>query len=55
MAGKSYNAVALQPVRSAWSWANDRNDDEIHYAREAQKTNTTELDTFHSQTVVPGC
>jgi L-asparaginase len=23
-------------------------DDEIHYAREAQKTNTTELDTFHS-------
>src|SRR4029453_5603320 len=23
-------------------------DDEIHYAREAQKTNTTELDTFQS-------
>ena len=44
-----YNAVAL----AASPEARGRGpmiviDDEIHYAREAQKTNTTELDTFHS-------
>ncbi len=44
-----YNAVAL----AASEEARGRGplivmDDEIHYAREAQKTNTTELDTFHS-------
>ena len=44
-----YNAVAL----AASEEARDRGplivmDDEIHYAREAQKTNTTELDTFQS-------
>jgi L-asparaginase len=44
-----YNAVAL----AASPEARGRGpliamDDEIHYAREAQKTNTTELDTFRS-------
>jgi L-asparaginase len=44
-----YNAVAL----AASPEARGRGpmiviDDEIHYAREAQKMNTTELDTFHS-------
>jgi L-asparaginase len=44
-----YNAVAL----AASPEARGRGtmiviDDEIHYAREVQKTNTTELDTFHS-------
>ena len=44
-----YNAVAL----AASPEASGRGpmvviDDEIHYAREVQKTNTTELDTFHS-------
>ncbi len=44
-----YNAVAL----AADPTARGRGpmiviDDEIHYAREVQKTNTTELDTFHS-------
>jgi L-asparaginase len=44
-----YNAVAM----AASPEARGRGpmiviDDEIHYAREAQKTNTTELDTFHS-------
>jgi L-asparaginase len=44
-----YNAVAL----AANPEARGRGpmvviDDEIHYAREVQKTNTTELDTFHS-------
>jgi L-asparaginase len=44
-----YNAVAL----AASAEARGRGpmiviDDEIHYAREVQKTNTTELDTFHS-------
>jgi len=44
-----YNAVAL----AASPDARGRGpmvviDDEIHYAREVQKTNTTELDTFHS-------
>ena len=44
-----YNAVAL----AASPEARGRGpmiviDDEIHYGREAQKTNTTELDTFHS-------
>jgi L-asparaginase len=44
-----YNAVAL----AASQEARGRGplivmDDEIHYAREAQKTNTTELDTFKS-------
>ena len=44
-----YNAVAL----AASPEARGRGplivmDDEIHYAREAQKTNTTELDTFKS-------
>ena len=44
-----YNAVAL----AASPLARGRGpmivmDDEIHYAREAQKTNTTELDTFKS-------
>jgi L-asparaginase len=44
-----YNAVAL----AASTEARGRGplivmDDEIHYAREAQKMNTTELDTFHS-------
>jgi L-asparaginase len=44
-----YNAVAL----AASPEARGRGpmiviDDEIHYAREAQKTNTTELDTFQS-------
>src|SRR5436190_5140333 len=46
-----YNAVAL----AASPEARGRGslivmDDEIHYAREAQKTNTTDLDTFKSQT-----
>jgi L-asparaginase len=44
-----YNAVAL----AVSAEARGRGpmiviDDEIHYAREAQKMNTTELDTFHS-------
>src|SRR5205823_10905383 len=48
-----YNAVAL----AASPEARGRGslivmDDEIHYAREAQKTNTTDLDTFKSQTAV---
>jgi L-asparaginase len=44
-----YNAVALAASAEARGHGPMIViDDEIHYAREAQKTNTTELDTFHS-------